>query len=146
MRICGCEAHCSLQCRSIDTLPCPVQHFAITTFRFCSKGRNQLDSSSPMIVCRFHSLTATVTLVQPLSVHAASHADLWMQGSLLASEQRLKHSAMPSATFQNHKILVFNKRLQPVGLTCIGSHDGLSFPQLGCNSATGPAVVSATYN
>ncbi len=30
MRNCGCKAHCSLQCRPTQTLPCPVQHFINT--------------------------------------------------------------------------------------------------------------------
>ena len=29
MRICGCKAHCSLQRRPWNTLPCPVQHFTV---------------------------------------------------------------------------------------------------------------------
>ncbi len=33
MRICGCEAHCSLQCRHVQTLTCPLQHFTITTLK-----------------------------------------------------------------------------------------------------------------
>jgi len=43
---------------------------------------------SPIIVYHFHSLAAPqgeVPLVQPLSLQATLHADLWMQGSLLAS-------------------------------------------------------------
>ncbi len=39
--------------------------------------------------------------------------------------------------------LYSSSRLQPAGLTCIESHCCLLFPQLGCNSATGPTAVSA---
>ncbi len=106
-----------------------------------------------MIVYHIHSLAAPqgeAPLVQPLSLQVTSHADLWMQGSLLASMQTLKHPAMPSATFHNHNILFFPKNgsscLQPAGLTCIETHDCLSFPQFDCNSATGLAAVPARNN
>ena len=39
--------------------------------------------------------------------------------------------------------IIGSSRLQPAGLTCIESHCCLLFPQLGCNSATGPTAVSA---
>ncbi len=35
--ICGCKAHCSLQCRPVHTLQCPVQYFTITTFFYFYK-------------------------------------------------------------------------------------------------------------
>ncbi len=60
---------------------------------------------SYIIVYHFHSLAAPqgeAPLVQALSLQATSHADLWMQGSLLASIKTLKHPVMPSATFHSH--------------------------------------------
>ncbi|DBA96116.1 TPA: hypothetical protein ACH3X1_015673 [Trebouxia sp. C0004] len=41
---------------------------------------------------------------------ATSDAHVWMQGSLLVSMLTLKHPAMPSATFQSHKIFIFQRR------------------------------------
>ncbi len=114
MRICGCKAHCSLQCRPTHTLPCSGQHYTITKFRFKKNSVhhvcNQLDwhALSPTVF-NFHSLAATVPLVQPLSLQAASNAELWMQGSLLASMQTCTHPAMPSAIFHSHNILIGSK-------------------------------------
>ncbi len=108
---------------------------------------------SSIIVYHFHSLAAPqgeAPLVQALSLQATSHADLWMQGSLLASMKTLKHPAMPSALFHSHNILFFSingsSYLQPAGLTCIEIHACLSFPQFDCNSATGLAAGPARNN
>ena len=50
-----------------------------------------------------------------------------------------------TAKIHNHNILFDFKtvRLQPAEVTCIESHDCLSFPQLDCKSAIGLAGVSA---
>jgi len=77
MRICGCKAHCSLQCKPLHSLPCPVQH-------------------------------ETITKVVVFSKYSSSH-------------------------------------LQPDTLTCMESHDFVSFPHLDCNSTTDLAIVS-THN
>jgi len=72
-----------------------------------------------------------------------------MQGSLLGAIQTCTHPPMLNAAFHNHKISIFPKysssHLQPGTLTCIESHDFVSFPQLDCNSTTDLAVVS-THN
>ena len=79
-----------------------------------------------------------------LSLHAASDADLWMQGSLLASIQTCPPPAMPGTACHNHNFILFLKysssRLQPGALTCIESHDCVSFSHLDRNSATGLAL------
>ena len=78
------------------------------------------------------------------ALHATSAADLWMQGSLLASMQTCTPPPMPGTECHNHKNLIFSKysssHLQPGALTCIESHDCVSFSQLDRNSATGLAL------
>jgi len=70
-----------------------------------------------------------------LSLHATSDADLWMQGSRLASMQTCTPHAMPGTACHNHFFFLFSKysssHLQPGALTCIESHDFVSFGHLG---------------
>ena len=52
-------------------------------------------------------------------------------------------NAYAQCNISNQKFWFCKKRLQPIGLTYVVSHDCLSFPLIDCNSATGLAVVSA---
>jgi len=92
----------------------------------------------------FSHLDCNIATGLALLLHATSAADLWMQGSLLASMQTLTPPAMPGTACHNHKKTIFPKysssHLQPGALICIESHDCVSFSQLDHNSATGLAL------
>ncbi len=121
-----------------------AHHFPVRSFSQSTVASNYMNQSASISII----IGGTVAKqVQPLSLHATSDADLWMQGSLLASMQTCTPPAMPGTACHNHKKNRFSKysssHLQPGALTCIESHDCVSFPQLDCNSATGLIAVSA---
>ncbi len=92
----------------------------------------------------FSHLDCNIATGLALSLHATSAADFWMQGSLLASMQTFTPPAMPGTACHNHKNNICSKysssHLQPGALTCIESHDCVSFSQLDRNSAIGLAL------
>ena len=98
-----CHAQCNIS-----------QSILFIYFKTVHHMYNQLGwhALSSIIVYHFHSLAAPqgeAPLVQALSLQATSHADLWMQGSLLASIKTLKHPVMPSATFHSQFYLFILK-------------------------------------
>ncbi len=150
MRICGCKAHHSLQYKPVHTLPCPMQNFTINFF--CSFPKYSSSHLQPVLLTcieshdcvSFSHLDRNSATGLALYLHATSDADLWMQGSLLASMQTFTPPAMPGTACHNHILFLFLKysssHLQPGALICIESHDCVSFSHLDCNSATGLAL------
>ncbi len=113
MRICGCKAHCSLQCRPLNPLPCPVQHVTINKKLSFEKYRSSHLQPGALTCIESHDyvsfshLDCNSATGLALYLHATSDADLWMQGSLLAIMQTFTPPAMPGTACHNHKILIF---------------------------------------
>jgi len=146
MRIYGYKAHHSLQYRPENALPCPMQQFTINTFGFFQITAHPICSQvhwlalSPMFLYQFHSATGLA-----LSLHTASDVDL-CKG---CNTDLCTPSQAGCSNSRSIRFYVFPKysssHLQLGTLTCIESHDCVSFPQLDCNITTDLAVVS-THN
>ncbi len=144
MRICGYQAHHSLQYRPENALPCPMQQFTLTFFGYFQTTAHPICSQvhwlalSPMFLYHFHSATGLA-----LSLHTASDVDL-------CKGCNTDQCTPSQAGCSNSRSIRFyflpkcsSPHLQPGALTCIESHDCVSFPQLDCNSANRLTAVSA---